>query len=81
MNTPEEQNCEEIQSKVQSLLDGDMCKEEAKAFLEYMESNPVCKEHLANYQNLRKLICEKVERKCCKEELKNNILEKINELH
>lgn len=72
-------NCKAVAEKLEILLDGELGQAEEERLIAEIKSCPACLEHYEIDEAFKKLVCEKLQRKCCTEKLKAEILDKINE--
>ncbi len=72
--------CKEVVKKIQILLDGELDKATEDQLIMEINRCPACLEHYKIDGAFKKLMHEKVERKCCTKSLKTEILEKIKNI-
>lgn len=72
--------CKEVAEKVEILLDGELDKATEEQLIKEINRCPSCLEHYKIDEAFKKLMHEKVERKCCTKSLRTEILEKIKNI-
>ncbi|MEZ5006956.1 MAG: hypothetical protein R2728_02775 [Chitinophagales bacterium] len=73
-------NCKDVVEKVEFLLDGELDKETEARLIKEINRCPSCLEHYAIDDAFKKFVKTKLDRKCCTDGLKSEILEKIKNL-
>lgn len=73
-------NCKSIAEKLQVLLDGELDNEAEKMLIKDIRKCPACLEHYQIDKAFKEFVQRKVERKCCTETLKAEILAKISQI-
>jgi anti-sigma factor (TIGR02949 family) len=70
-------NCKDVADKLEILLDGELNNEEEDLLIRDIKRCSACLEHYNIDKAFKDFVQKKVERKCCTETLKSEILEKI----
>jgi anti-sigma factor (TIGR02949 family) len=70
-------NCKDVADKLEILLDGELNSEEEAFLIKDIKRCSACLEHYNIDKAFKEFVQKKVERKCCTETLKSEILDKI----
>ena len=70
-------NCKDVVEKVEILLDGELDKASEEHLIQEINRCSSCLEHYNIDKAFKEFVYNKVERKCCTEPLKTEILNKI----
>ena len=70
-------NCKDVVEKVEILLDGELDNETEQHLIREINKCPACLEHYNIDKAFKEFVNKKVERKCCAQTLKSEILNKI----
>ena len=73
-------NCREVIAKVEALIDGELDHETQERMIIEINRCPSCLEHYNIDAAFKEFVRQRVQRKCCAEKMKNEILEKIKDL-
>jgi anti-sigma factor (TIGR02949 family) len=71
-------NCIEIVSKLEELIDGEVDEITEQRLIAEIQRCPACLKHYDLDKSFKDFLQKKVERRCCAEKVKAQILEKIN---
>ena len=72
-------DCNEVIAKLEVLLDGELDQEVEAQLIKEIKDCPGCLEHYNVDKSFKDFLQNKLERKCCTEKLKHEILEKIKQ--
>ncbi len=73
-------NCKDVAEKLEILLDGELEKEYEERLILEIKRCPACLEHYDIDKAFKDFLYNKIERKCCTEGSKTEILEKIKQI-
>ena len=73
-------DCHNFVKKVFLVLDGELPEGDRNLFITDIQRCKGCLEHYHIEKTFKDFVTAKVERKCCSDELKNDIISKINEI-
>ncbi|MCB0502182.1 MAG: hypothetical protein KDD32_05825 [Bacteroidetes bacterium] len=73
-------NCKSVVEKVEILLDGELDKETECQLIKEINKCPSCLEHYAIDDAFKKFVKNKIDRKNCTKDLKDEILNKIKHI-
>ncbi len=73
-------NCKDVAEKVEILLDGELDKEAEQHLIKEINKCSSCLEHYNIDKAYKEFIHNKMERKCCTDKLKSEILNQIKSI-
>lgn len=74
-------DCRNFVKKVFLVLDGELPEQERNLFITDIQRCKGCLEHYHIEKTFKDFVVAKVERKCCSDELKNDIISKISQIN
>ena len=73
--------CKDVAEKLEMLLDGELDQATETQLIKEIKKCPACLEHYEIDEAFKKFVCNKVKRKNCTKNLKEEILEKIKNMN
>ena len=73
-------SCKEVVEKLEILLDGELDMKEEERLIADIKKCPACLEHYDIDKAFKDFLFNKIERKCCTEESKAEILSKLKQI-
>lgn len=73
-------NCKDVAEKLEILLDGELDKDAEAYLIKDINRCSKCLEHYNIDKAFKEFVNKKVERRCCTDTLKSEILDKIKEI-
>lgn len=70
-------DCRDVIAKVEELIDGELDTATQERLIREIEKCPSCLQHYDLDKSFKEFVSTRVERKCCAERIKQEILEKI----
>ncbi|MCP4121321.1 MAG: hypothetical protein GY751_06170 [Bacteroidetes bacterium] len=74
-------NCREVIAKVEELIDGELDNASQERLIREINRCPACLEHYNIDVAFKEFVHKRVQRKCCAEKMKSEILSKIKSIN